>query len=294
MLPLPSATSVPATDLSRNFGLWQDRAATGPVFVTHHGRTRSVLLSAQDYARLGMPGPGDSRDDRLVMALNQALDGFIAFDADRRMTMVNPVAAAHLRATPATLVGRTLTEVAPAFADTILLARLDRALGCGEASTLDLPSALYPDAVLRLRLRPYPGGAAIFFRNVADERRADEALAMAAARDQVMALLPGIGTGRLNLRGLLIGDSVGLAAMVGVAPERLTGIRLSDLVALDARYAVGEAVDALLSGGEARRIATRLLIEGGEERDSLLALAPIRSGSAVEGIVFSLTFSRNS
>ena len=181
----------------------------------------------------------------------------------------------------------------PDFADTILLARLDRALGCGEASTLDLPSVLYPGAVLRLRLCPYPGGAAVFFRNVADGRRADEALTLAAARDQVMALLPGVGTGRLNLRGLLTDGSVGLAAMVGVVAERLTGVRLTDLVALDARHAVGEAVDALLSGGEARRIASRLLIEGGEERDSLIALAPIRNGSAVEGIAFSLIFSRN-
>lgn len=292
MSTLPPATTVPATDLSRNFGLWQDRAATAPVFVTHHGRTRSVLLSAQDYARLGLPGPADNRDDRLAMALDQALDGFIAFDVERRIVMINPVAAAHLRATPATLVGRTLAEAAPDFADTILLARLDRALGCGEASTLDLPSSLYQGAILRLRLCPYPGGAAVFFRNVADERRADEALIMEAARDQVMALLPGVGCGRLNLRGQLVGGSVGLAAMVGVAAQRLTGVRLTDLVALDARHALGEAVDALLSGGEARRIATRLLIEGGEERDSLIALAPIRNGSAIEGTVFSVIFSR--
>lgn len=292
MSTLPSATTVPATDLSRNFGLWQDRAATAPVFVTHHGRTRSVLLSARDYARLGLPEPGDNRDSRLAMALDQALDGFIAIDAERRVTMVNPVAAAHLRATPTALVGRTLTEAAPGFADAILLAHLDRALGCGEAATLDLPSALYPGAVLRLRLCPYPGGVAAFFRNVADERRADDALAVEAARRQAMALLPGIGTGRLNLRGMLTEGSDGLAEMVGVATERLIGVRLTDLIALNARRALGEALDALLTGGEARRIATSLLVEGGKERESVIALAPIRSGVAVEGAFCTIMFSR--
>ncbi len=292
MPTLSSATTVPATDLSRNFGLWQDRAATAPVFVTHHGRTRSVLLSARDYARLGLPSPNDSRDGLLAMALDQTLDGFIAFDAERRVTMVNPVAAAHLRATQAALVGRTLTEAAPDFADTILITHLDRALGCGEAITLDLPSTLYPGAVLRLRLCPYPGGVATFFRNVADERRADDALAAEAARDQALALLPGIGTGRLNLRGMLTGSSVGLAAMIGVTAERLPGVRLTDLVALDARRAMGEAIDALMSGGEARRVATSLLVEGGNERDSVIALAPVRNGSAMEGAVFTVVFSQ--
>src|SRR3954465_13256156 len=47
------ADSVPAAELMRNFGRWQDRTAHGPVFVTNHGRPRVVLMSIEDYERIG-------------------------------------------------------------------------------------------------------------------------------------------------------------------------------------------------------------------------------------------------
>ena len=52
MVQLPQVTTT-AADLNRNFGLWQDRAMSEPILVTHHGRPRSVLVSAEDYRRLG-------------------------------------------------------------------------------------------------------------------------------------------------------------------------------------------------------------------------------------------------
>ena len=41
---------VTAGEISRNFGQWQDRALGGPVIVTHHGRPRVVLVSADYYS----------------------------------------------------------------------------------------------------------------------------------------------------------------------------------------------------------------------------------------------------
>lgn len=45
-------TTTTAADLQRNFSLWQDRALRTPVTVTHHGRRRLVLVSAEEYDRL--------------------------------------------------------------------------------------------------------------------------------------------------------------------------------------------------------------------------------------------------
>lgn len=39
-------TSVPASEMQKNFGKWHDRAFEGPVEITRYGRTTAVLVSA--------------------------------------------------------------------------------------------------------------------------------------------------------------------------------------------------------------------------------------------------------
>ena len=43
---------VPAAEAQRNFGLYQDKALTQPVAITRNGRTRTVLISIEEYERL--------------------------------------------------------------------------------------------------------------------------------------------------------------------------------------------------------------------------------------------------
>jgi len=43
---------VSAQELQRNIGEVQDMALVEPVAITHHGRERLVLLSAEEYSRL--------------------------------------------------------------------------------------------------------------------------------------------------------------------------------------------------------------------------------------------------
>ena len=53
---------VPAAEFQRNIGRYQDVALRQPVSVTRNGRERTVLISAEEYARL-------KRRDRQVMSL---------------------------------------------------------------------------------------------------------------------------------------------------------------------------------------------------------------------------------
>ena len=53
---------VPAAEFQRNIGRYQDVALTQPVAITRNGRERTVLISAEEYARL-------TRRDRRVMSL---------------------------------------------------------------------------------------------------------------------------------------------------------------------------------------------------------------------------------
>lgn len=45
-------STVTATDMSKNFGAYQDAAVREPVIVTENGRPRTVLMAYEDYLRL--------------------------------------------------------------------------------------------------------------------------------------------------------------------------------------------------------------------------------------------------
>lgn len=55
---------VSAAEFQRNIGKYQDIALTKPVAITKNGRERTVLLSAEEYARL-------RRRDRRVLAAEE-------------------------------------------------------------------------------------------------------------------------------------------------------------------------------------------------------------------------------
>src|SRR5271156_5025646 len=56
------SVTVSAAEFHRNVGVYQDIALTKPVTITKNGRERTVLLSAQEYARL------KRRDRRVIPA----------------------------------------------------------------------------------------------------------------------------------------------------------------------------------------------------------------------------------
>jgi prevent-host-death family protein len=56
--------SLSAEEFHRNVGAYQDIALTRPVTITKNGRERTVLLSAQEYARL-------KRRDRRVIPVGE-------------------------------------------------------------------------------------------------------------------------------------------------------------------------------------------------------------------------------
>jgi prevent-host-death family protein len=56
--------TVSAAEFHRNVGVYQDMALTKPVTITKNGRERTVLMSAQEYARL-------RRRDRRVIAAGE-------------------------------------------------------------------------------------------------------------------------------------------------------------------------------------------------------------------------------
>lgn len=46
------AATVPAAEVSKNFGAYQDAAVREPVIITKNGRPRTVLIAYEDFVRL--------------------------------------------------------------------------------------------------------------------------------------------------------------------------------------------------------------------------------------------------
>jgi prevent-host-death family protein len=65
------AKGVPAAEVQKNFGLYQDQALVAPVAVTKYGRPTVVILAASEYERL-------KRLDRQALAVTELTEQDIA------------------------------------------------------------------------------------------------------------------------------------------------------------------------------------------------------------------------
>ena len=70
---------VTAAEFHRNVGHYQDVALTKPVAITKNGRDRTVLLSAQEYARL-------KRRDRRVIVTGELPEDMVEALRNTRMS----------------------------------------------------------------------------------------------------------------------------------------------------------------------------------------------------------------
>jgi prevent-host-death family protein len=76
--------TVTAAEFHRNIGAYQDIALTKPVTITKNGRERTVLISAEEYARL-------KRRDHRVVEASELSERQVAALRDAKV----PVAAAN-------------------------------------------------------------------------------------------------------------------------------------------------------------------------------------------------------
>ncbi|MBU3076618.1 PAS domain-containing protein [Sphingomonas quercus] len=280
---------VSAAEITRNFGMWQDRAAQGPLVVTHHGRPRVMMLAVEHYEELAAGhGPAAEEEDlesaRLSVVLGQIGSAFAAFDTELRFVRLNAAAVAHFGQPEERLIGRTPEEVFTGR-EAMIAGHLREALRTGEEMQVDLPAGPNGERLLRMRLFPYPGGVGVTFRNVAGLRNAERAEQEHAALAQARVTHGGVGVGRLGPRATFEHVEEPLAQMAGFAPERLGGVRFTDLLSLPSRAAASDAIEAVLTGQGARAFDSIMLVNGGGELPVRIALAELRDGFAISGAV---------
>ena len=292
MLQKMSPQFVSAAEVSRNFGLWQDRASHGPLIVTHHGRPRITMLAIDAYdalAGVAEPTGGELEAMQLAVLLEHVNGGFFAFDRDLRFTRLNSEALVHFGKPAEALLGHSIVELFPDVEHGPGIMALRRVAEGGDDIFMDAPSHIHPGRLMRMRVFPYPGGAAAVFRNVSHEVQVAHAVnereALTAARDAHGR----VALARMSLRGTFEQAERGLAQIAGFLPERLRGVRLTDLLVLKDRGAANSDIEAVLGRGETRCFRSKLMVNGGGEIPVCVALAPIREGFGIPGAMVLIT-----
>lgn len=287
---------VTAGEISRNFGQWQDRALSGPVIVTHHGRPRVVLVSADYYSASREHGAfhaGEDQEPSFETSQHAILDhvteAFMALNAQLHITAVNHVFEALVGHSASQLVGRFWEELFPPTAHTLMGEQLKRALRTGETLEFEAPGDAPGVRRYAFRAFPYPGGVAVLIQNRTAEREMQAQLSEARALNAALSLLPAVMVLRLNVRGVLTSIDPSFAKRLGFSADELISCRLPDIVRPRDRADLTAAVEAVLQGDAPSQIATTLLVKDGGELRVRIGLAAVIREVVPDGLVAAVT-----
>ncbi|MGZ6142630.1 MAG: PAS domain-containing protein, partial [Myxococcales bacterium] len=118
---------------------------------------------------------------RIEEVLDRISDGFVAFDTAWRYTFVNKVAETYLGRPREALLGRALFEVFPTAAGTSVVRAYQRAVETGQPVEFELLSPVIGRWVSQ-KAYPTPGGLCVYFRDITEQKRRDNALRESEAR----------------------------------------------------------------------------------------------------------------
>jgi PAS domain-containing protein len=290
-----SPERVSAADFIRGFANWRQHAARRPVVVTHHGKDAHVLISLDDYRRLGGVGAEavDSPVARLresqALLLESIRDSLILVDRQRRIVAINPAASDMLEASGAALVGQPLPAALPAVETSLVFHHILRMLDHRERFSGDLPSLLRPGQWLHADLIPLPIGGAIVLRDVSDAMTALERDDARGAAIRAIEVDGGIGHACISVREAIEHANDALLATIGVGDEAIRRVRFSALLALARRQAFAEALEELFRTGVPARVESELVARDGAAVPVTLSIVERRSAYASEGAVVLVT-----
>jgi len=285
---------VSAADFIRGFANWRLQAARKPVVVTHHGKDAHVLISLDDYRRLGNGADesiatADSVQRSLAGIPESIRDAVILIDRQWRIAAVNPAATDMLEAPGADLIGAPLTAAMPRIEGSLLSHCIIRLIDHRERFSGEIPDVLRPRQWLRADLVPAPIGGALILRDVSG---AMEEFAGNDARQALLAAIEAegsIGHARISVREAVEAANATLTGLIGVEPAAIRRVRFSALLAVSHRAAFAEALESLFRSGGPKRLASQIVTRDGDAIDVDLTMTEIRGPYAVDGAVVLVT-----
>ena len=275
---------VTAAEITRNFGMWQDRTGQAPVVVTHHGRSRCILLSANAYAELtrdAMPVEIEANQPFTVDVLMEEIDvAFLSTDAQLNIIEANTNAAIMLATGRNALSGQPLAVLCPDLVEGLTGIRLKRVLRTGERQRI---RHVIKGRIADIHIFPSPTGLAIAWRS-AEEDEALQRLSMERdAFHRLLSMDRRIGTIRLSPRATIAQADTAFCAMCGIPAERLAGARLVDLVSRQERAALNDAIECVFGAVGQASLNVILISNDGAEIPVHIAMTAMHEEFGVSG-----------
>jgi PAS domain S-box-containing protein len=145
-------------------------------------------------------------------------EGFIAFDADWRITHCNRLGAAHYGLSPEDLIGHIAWTIPGIAEDEALREFLERARSVGTAIEAETPSEIQAERWYYLRAFPLQGGVGLSSRDVTERVEQTRREREQAARLELALATAGFGDWRWDPATDMVDLSPRAAQMVGVPP----------------------------------------------------------------------------
>lgn len=279
--------AVTAAEIIRNFGFWQQRALAQPLTITHHGRARVMMISAEEYERLHQNAPAGGAPPDIDMLADNLREGFVMHDADLRVVKINRAAEAFLGARRDELLGFDVKGGRPE-GPAALQNVLKRVLRTGEIVEYEADSALFPGRKISLRSFPYRDGVATLFLNQTEHERlrlaADELEASRAA----IAATGRVGLARIDGKGMLASADSCFERIAGAALAELVTRNLIERVAAPDRDRVQLAFAKARAEAQASVLTLRIEVPEGS-REVTLGIAPLMRDLQVDGVMLALS-----
>ena len=284
--------SVAAAELVRNFAHWREVGAREPVMITHHGRETHIFMGVESFRSLGVSDGPAAAPDRMRELANHIHQGLILCRSDLSIDYVNSVALAMTKRWDRHLEGRSLWEALPEFAGALTEAHIRHSLASGEASAADIPSPFRSDTWLHFETFPFGDGIALLLRDITADMRRHRLADVKSAILKAMSVHGGVGYVRVSTRGFIEIADDSFCTMIGLPEERLSSVCLPDVVEVSARPHFREQLERVLRGEGDRRVATRLLTNGGAVMPVEAAIAQLHGTYGTEGAVIVMTGQR--
>lgn len=283
-MPPGGEACVTASELVRQFGLWQERALQQPVFVLRRGRPSLVLTSLDLMRRLCAPHEAASDTTLATLLMDAMRDSVVVVDAAGRIDDLN-------RAARVAFGGGGIGKGQPLarlFGDAVArfvlnLADRARRVGVPEQAEVALRDRRYSIAIV-----PFDEAALIVAADVSVDEEGEAIAHRLSAIEGAIDALPGMGWVRLNLRGYVAGVGASLARLTGIERSTLMAVRFVTLLDAQDRTVVAQAIDEVIGDGAPRRATARLQRRDGSSLAVELSLAAERGRSGVEQVTIAL------
>lgn len=276
--------TVSASDIVRQFGHWQDKALSSPVYIRHHGRPKLVLTSIDfveqlvaEHARLGP-------DRRSIEALLELIDSIvIVTDRNQCVIGMSPPARHHFARSD--WHGKTLDDLLPDQMRPIVVRAATDVCETKLSDSFQLRIGPHADRRLDVTVQPFGDGVCIVAhdRTASDERRDRDALDCAVR--QTLDILGSVAVLRINLRGFIVRASESFETLSGLSCDAYRSVRLPTLFDIGSRMAVSDAFERAIDEVQPQLVTARLVVNTAAPRTVQIAFSAEMLRSSIDAII---------